>query len=368
VERPLFSGRSATSQRDSRFFETMTDPAPIDLVALFTRGLELSRVEVGETVAIYTEGGIRRSYAEAFAAAAESLGANAFVVNVPRPLASEVEGGGWSGKVGLGSRPVLVEAFKGCDLLIDLVMLLFRHEKIEIQQTGTRILTCAEPPDTIARLFPTAEHRRRARIGQELLARASTLRVTSDAGTDLTYELGQYAPFCQYGAADEPGRWDHFASAFVVTVGNDRGVNGEVVFDVDDIVTPPGYAFYVREPVRLTIEDGFIEGIEGGPEAVSIRDYLGRYDRRAYAVSHIGWGLNENARWDALRLNPDQIGLDPRSYLGCVMFSTGPNNEFGGSNDTTCHFDMPLRNCSLWVDDELIVDRGRMVEDSAALR
>ena len=344
----------------------MTGRAPLDLVPMFTRGLQLCNVVPSETVAIYTEGGAKRDYVDAFARAAESLGAIPFAVDVPDEAWSLAELAGSSPERSLAARPALVDAFKRCDLLIDLVMLLFRREKMEIQESGTRILTCMEPPETIARLFPTEEHVRLARLGEALLKRASRLTVKSEAGTDLTYELGQYHPFCQYGLADVPGRWDHFASAFVATVANDHGVNGQMVFDVGDIVTP--YIHYVREPVRLTIKDGFIEQIEGGLEAFFILDLLRKFDRRAYAVSHIGWGLNENARWDALKLNPNQIGLDPRSYRGSVMFSTGPNNEFGGSNDTRCHFDMPLRNCSLWVDDELIVDCGSLVEGSSATR
>jgi 2,5-dihydroxypyridine 5,6-dioxygenase len=258
-----------------------------------------------------------------------------------------------------------VEAFKRCDLLIDLVMLLFEPEKEAIQEAGTRVLSCIEPPDALVRMFPTEEQRRRAKVGEARLGRASSLRVVSDAGTDITYELGQYTPFCQYGIADEPGRWDHFASSIVVTVGNDDGVNGEVVLDVGDIVSP--YPHYLREQVRLTVKGGYVERIDGGGDAFAIRDAMSRHDKRAFAVSHIGWGLNEGARWDALALDPSMIGLDPRSYLGSVMFSTGPNTEFGGTNDTPCHFDMPMRNCSLYVDDELIVDRGHMVDGSSAL-
>jgi 2,5-dihydroxypyridine 5,6-dioxygenase len=42
------------------------------------------------------------------------------------------------------------------------------------------------------------------------------------------------------------------------------------------------------------------------------------------------------------------------------MFSIGPNNELGGPNDTPCHFDIPMRGCSLYLDDELIVDAGEL--------
>ena len=55
------------------------------------------------------------------------------------------------------------------------------------------------------------------------------------------------------------------------------------------------------------------------------------------------------------------IGMDSRAAYGNVLFSTGPNTEFGGDNDTACHLDLPMRNCSLWLDDELIVDRGQVM-------
>jgi len=338
----------------------------IDLISLFREELELCRLKPGEIVAIYTEGGGRPEYAAAFAEAADSLGATVYHVDLPGRGKDMSELGGRAGNRGLSANPALVEALKRSDLVIDLVMLLFEPEKEAIQEAGTRILSCIEPPDTVRRLFPTAELRRRARLGEELLKRASELRVKSDAGTDLAYELGQYTPFCQYGIADEPGRWDHFASTMVVTVANDAGVNGEVVFDRGDVISP--FVHYVQEPVHVTVRDGVVTTIEGGYEARYIEDYMSRYDDRARAVSHIGWGLNANARWDAFHLNPNQVGMDPRSYEGCVMFSTGPNTEFGGTNDTPCHFDMPLRNCSLWVDGEAIVEGGRLVEGSSAVR
>ena len=50
-----------------------------------------------------------------------------------------------------------------------------------------------------------------------------------------------------------------------------------------------------------------------------------------------------------------------RSFLGNVLFSTGPNNELGGANDTACHLDIPMRDCSLFLDDEEIVVDGRVV-------
>jgi 2,5-dihydroxypyridine 5,6-dioxygenase len=49
------------------------------------------------------------------------------------------------------------------------------------------------------------------------------------------------------------------------------------------------------------------------------------------------------------------------SFYGNVLFSTGPNTELGGTNDTPCHLDLPMRGCSLWVDDVPVLEHGRVV-------
>jgi 2,5-dihydroxypyridine 5,6-dioxygenase len=54
------------------------------------------------------------------------------------------------------------------------------------------------------------------------------------------------------------------------------------------------------------------------------------------------------------------MGMELRSFYGNVMFSIGPNNELGGPNDTPCHLDIPMRGCSLYLDDRLIVDAGEL--------
>jgi 2,5-dihydroxypyridine 5,6-dioxygenase len=339
----------------------MSSPSASTLVPLFTQGLQMSGVKTGEQVAVYTENGARLNYADAFIRAAESLGARAFIVDVPVASGGIKELATLGERGGLAARPAVVEALKSCDLVVDLVMLFFNVEKIAIQKTGTRVLTCVEPVDTIERCFPTAELRAEAIAGRTLLKGASRVRITSEAGTELTYQIGARAAECQYGMADEPGRWDHFAGTFVYTCANEGGAEGTLVIDANDIVTP--YINYVREPVRCTVREGRVVEIDGGLEAKQMRDMFARFNDDATELSHIGWGLQPGARWDSLQINPNQVGLDPRCFRGCVLASTGPNVEFGGTNTSECHFDLPMRATSLWVDELEVVRDGVIVHD-----
>ena len=58
---------------------------------------------------------------------------------------------------------------------------------------------------------------------------------------------------------------------------------------------------YVESPVRLEIIDDYITSVDGdGLDAELFRSYIAAWgEREAYAVSHVGWGMNPRARWEA---------------------------------------------------------------------
>ena len=117
----------------------------------------------------------------------------------------------------------------------------------------------------------------------------------------------------------------------------------------------------MSSPVTYTIKQGMIEDIRGGLDAELVKSYMDSFhDPRGYAISHIGWGMDERAQWHGLTQFPGGIGMELRSFFGNVLFSTGPNNELGGVNDSPCHLDIPMRGCSLFLDDEPILINGDM--------
>jgi 2,5-dihydroxypyridine 5,6-dioxygenase len=110
----------------------------------------------------------------------------------------------------------------------------------------------------------------RVEVGAERPARAGSMRITSLAGTDVTYRLGVYPTVSEYGYTDTPGRWDHWPAAFVFTGGADDGVDG--VLSPGDVLLP--FNTYVQTPVTLTIEQGFITDIRGGLDAELLSSYI----------------------------------------------------------------------------------------------
>ena len=338
---------------------------PISFTDLCAKELELCAVHEGETVAVLSQMDERLDYADAFMAAARRLGATPFHVRLPETSSSGMGGVGarTRGRSPLAANEPALDALKRADIVIDLMLLLFSREQRAIQAAGTRMLLCVEPPDNLLRLFPTPDQRRRVETSEELLGNARTLRFTNKAGSDVVYTRGSYGVMSEYGYTDMPGHWDHWPSGFLFTGGDDDGVDGRVVVDRGDIIITP-FKKYVQDAIELTIEDGTIVDIRGGHDAELLRDHIASFaDEKAYGISHIGWGCNEKARWSGLQNDRRSIGMESRAFYGNVLFSTGPNSELGGTNNTSCHVDIPMRNCSLYLDDEPVLIDGEFVID-----
>lgn len=344
---------------------TAASVSTMSFVELCKAELELCGIGEGSTVAVLSQGDDRTAYVNAFLNAAEELDATAFQVRLNNRTSSlDGDEGVWAvGATPLaGNRPA-IEALKGVDLVVDTIFLLFSPEQLEIQASGTRILLCIEPIEHLREMFPDRTLRERVEAGGELLGNAKSLRFTNAAGSDVTYDLGAYPVITQYGYTDTPGRWDHWPSGFLFTGGTDEGVNGKVVIAPGDIIFP--FKSYAQSPIELTIEAGRIQDVRGpGLDAELFRDYMESFrDPDAYGIAHIGWGMLETAKWGVLAYDRRGMGMHGRSFYGNVLFSTGPNAELGGTNDTLCHIDVPMRNCSLYLDDEPIVVDGDIVVD-----
>jgi 2,5-dihydroxypyridine 5,6-dioxygenase len=343
----------------------------VDLVPLFRREFELCRVQEGEVVALLTEPATRRDYVSAAAAAAGTLGADVFELcvkglgwSVPTPI----KGMGASVPALARSSPLL-DAVKAslsrAQFVVDLIPETIIHVPIrgELQSAGARILTVIEAPDILERLFPPEGIKESVVAMAERLERASRLIVRSPSGTDLSYSLEGVPCLVQYGYADEPGHWDHWPSALAVAYPVDRSAEGRVVLTPGDIVYP--FKRLVEAPVTMEISKGYVVGIEGGLDAHLIRDYLESWNNpEVFATSHIGFGMLPGARWSALAFydKVDVMGMDGRSVLGNFLFSTGPNRYTGRLVEA--HLDIPMRGCTVYLDDEPVIVNGRSVTDA----
>jgi 2,5-dihydroxypyridine 5,6-dioxygenase len=338
---------------------------PAMMAMLFRKEFQLCNVQKGETIALLTDLAARRDYVAAAFAAGKDLGADVYemcVNSVPT----------WT-KVGVetvGKCKGTLEALKHADMLVCMHVPLFTKWLKEVRDAGARVLMIIDAPDDLNELMSPPGLKEATIYAGERLKRAKKMRVTSDAGTDLTVQLGEYPTMIQYGFAEAPKRFDHWGGGHVHTFPNEGSANGTVVIQRGDIVILP-YCRYVQDEIRLEIREGFIRRIEGGLDAKLMNNWLEdnrRFpeDMDGHAISHLGWGLNPQARWDSIALygdDPERSRAAARAFPGNFLFSTGPNTLGGGTRNTLGHYDVPMRDCTVTLDDEVIIDHGKFVDE-----
>jgi 2,5-dihydroxypyridine 5,6-dioxygenase len=335
-----------------------------DMIRAWEQVLRLSKLEPGQSVTVLSSAATHPQTMQTAIIAASSMGAivnrlDFQPVNGDKALSRDALA--YLGTTPLtGNRPAIA-ALKESDLVLDLMTLLFSPEQHEILKAGVKILLAVEPPEVLVRLVPTEADRVRVKAAATQIEQATEMHIVSDAGTDLRCALGEFPAISEYGFVDEPGRWDHWPSGFVLTWPDEGQTNGSIVLDRGDILLPQ--KCYVTEPVRLTMRQGYCTAIEGGVDASLLADYIASFnDPEAYAMSHVGWGLQPRAHWATLGLYDREktIGMDARAYEGNFLCSLGPNNEAGGSRTTACHIDIPMRNCTVRLDGVDVVTRGKV--------
>jgi len=322
-------------------------------------------VQAGDTVAVLGESQSRPVLLALARLAATRRGAQVFSLLLPSNFSSDLPVARST-----GASPVLrqlspvVAALAGSTLVVDCTVegLMHAPELPAILQGGARVVYVSnEHPEALARLVPddgleplVKEHVKRLRATR-------AMRVTSAAGTDLTIALAGAACGGNWGYTTRPGTMTHWPGGLALAFPAAGSVNGTLVLAEGDVNLT--FKRYLERPVTLHIENDHVTRIEGaGVDAELMRSYIAAWgDREAYAVSHVGYGLNARARWDSMALydKRDFNGTELRAFAGNFLYSTGANEVAG--RHTLGHFDLPLRGCTVTLDGTTVVDAGKLL-------
>jgi 2,5-dihydroxypyridine 5,6-dioxygenase len=348
--------------RANGMLQETIEPAWLDA---FEAVLGRCGLQSGDTVAVLSESQSRPILPELARLAAARRGAQVFSVTLPSAFTS-----GIPVTRSTGASPVLrqiapvVAALAGSTLVVDCTVegLMHAPELPAILKGGARVLYVSnEHPEALVRLVPdpaleplVKEHVKRLRGAREM-------RVTSPAGTELTISLQGAVCGGNWGYTTRPGTMTHWPGGLALAFPAAGSVNGTLVLAEGDVNLT--FKRYLEKRVTLRIESDYIDRIQGvGLDADLMRSYIeGWDDREAYAVSHVGYGLNPAARWDSMALydKRDFNGTELRAFAGNFLYSTGANEVAG--RHTLGHFDLPLRHCTVRLDGATVVDAGALI-------
>ena len=338
-------------------------------IEAFRRVFEMCALREGDTVAVLSETQSRPVLVQLAELAALELGTRAFHVVLPTPRQkAPVPIRSTGATDAIQGIPPVVAALGGSTLVADCTVegMLHAPELPAILKAGARVLMISnEHPEALERLLPTAELEEKVKAGIKLLRGAKRMHVTSPGGTDLAVSLEGAVAGGGWGYTTRPGTITHWPGGLCLCFPRAGAVAGTLVLDRGDVNLT--FKRYLETPVRFTIENDTVTAIDGdGVDAALMRSYFAAWgDREAYAVSHVGWGMNPAARWDAMTMydRGDFNGTELRAFAGNFLYSTGAN-EIAGRH-TLGHFDLPLRSCTVRLDDRVVVEEGRLAGELA---
>ncbi|MFM8623888.1 MAG: peptidase M29 [Betaproteobacteria bacterium] len=348
-------------------------------LSAFVRTFELCRVEAGQTAAILTETQSRRVLVDLARLALEQLGARVFEITLTSPpLRAPVPVRSTGASDAIGQLAPVVASLARSDFVVDCTVegLLHAPELPAILQgsDGRRprvLMISNEHPEILERTAPDAALETAVRAAMKRLKSSRQMTVTSAAGTALQISLDRAVIGGVWGFCDKPGMVSHWPGGLALAFPAAGSVRGRLVLAPGDVNLT--FKRYVRDRISLTIEDDHVVAIEGqGLDADLMRTYWKAWEdaegcRTCYAVSHVGFGLNPAARWDALTFydKRDFNGTELRAFAGNFLYSTGANEVAG--RHTLGHFDLPMRLCSVELDGLPIVREGVLVPPTAVV-
>ena len=334
-------------------------------IAMFVEVFALCGVKSGDACAVLSETLTRPELPQLSELALLRLGARPFHLTLPsRALSAPVPVRSTGASDAIGQLEPVVQALASSVFVADCTVEGLQHaiELPRILAGGARVLAVShEHPEILERCLPRAEDEAPVREAMRALKAAREMHVSSAAGTDLRVALKGARIGGVWGFTSKPGTLSHWPGGLVLAFPAAGSVNGTLVLDRGDVNLT--FKRYLQDPVRLVIENDVATQVLGDSvDAELMRGYFAAWaDPLAYAVSHLGWGLNRRARWDAMAFydKADFNGTELRAFAGNFLFSTGANEVAG--RHTPGHFDLPLRGCTVTLDGVAVVEQGRLL-------
>jgi leucyl aminopeptidase (aminopeptidase T) len=111
----------------------------------------------------------------------------------------------------------------------------------------------------------------------------------------------------------------------------------------------------IKNPIRIEIKNGKIISIKGKEEAEVFKKILEEFGENSKIIAEFAIGLNPKAEIIG------NITVDEKS-LGTIHIAFGNSAGIGGNNEIPIHLDCVIKSPNVWIDNNLIIDNGKIVE------
>ena len=253
-----------------------------------------------------------------------------------------------------GEMPKLCStALEGADVCLMITSGSFTHTKGRADATarGCRIASMPGITEEIIEMALNADYDEIERVGTllaEKLSACSKIHITTEAGTDLTLYADGRTGIADTGKLLETGAFGNLpAGEAMIAPAETRG---DGILVVDGVICD----FKVMDsPLKITFQNGRIVKTEG-EDAAAFESFVSQFEDTARNVAEFGIGTNPECRIIG-------NGLMDEKVYGTIHIACGNNLFMGGQQDCDMHYDMIIKNPTVYLDDECIMKLGKHI-------
>ena len=183
----------------------------------------------------------------------------------------------------------------------------------------------------------------------EKLRQGSKFKVESELGTSLELERQDRTVGADTGLLINPGDFGNLPAGEAFFAPIEGTANGKIVFDGS--VADVGI---LAEPIELQVERGVARIVSTSAPAQELERSLSAHGPKAFNIAELGVGTNDRAIVSGNILEDEKV-------LGTVHVALGNNAGMGGTVNVPIHLDGLIRNATLYVDGELVLDKGKLL-------
>jgi len=203
----------------------------------------------------------------------------------------------------------------------------------------------------------------------ERMKNAAEITVKTALGTNITFGIKGRKPMTDDGDFKTPGKGGNLPCGEVFISPALGTANGTIVFDGSITLEK---TLIIKEPVKVTVKEGFVTDIEGGKEAKKLEAYIRKAEKKPFKMAKKGELAKEKAKEyakNARNIGEFGIGLNPKArivgnvledekVLGTVHFAIGSNYDQDAL--ALIHSDGIVKNPTVTVDGKPLMKQGKL--------
>ncbi len=204
----------------------------------------------------------------------------------------------------------------------------------------------------------------------EAMKIVTEINVKTALGTDITFGIKGRQPMTDDGDFKTPGKGGNLPCGEVFISPALGTANGTILFDGSLTLEK---TLILKEPVKVTVKEGFVTEVSGGREARRLQAHIKKAEKKPFEMSRNGELAKEKAAEyakNARNIGEFGIGLNSKAkivgnvledekVLGTIHFAIG--NNYDQDALALIHSDGIVKNPTVTVDGKPLMKKGKLL-------